>query len=166
MKSLLLRCFPSRLGALSHHHIPLLSVSLSLSLSLSRRRPHTPKAARCSLAFGPRLAVARYTLGCASGTELLSPLSRVRASSWSLLSLATPLATPRVQCCSLSSLEFEPRSEASDERLAVARHTLGLAAPRAQSCSLRSLDFEPRSDTRCRSLRPWVQCCVLRSLDF
>ena len=41
---------------------------------------------------------------------MLTQLSRASLRGW--MSLASSLATPRVQCCSLRSLEFEPRFEA------------------------------------------------------
>ena len=93
----------------------------------------------------PRLAVARHTLGYASGTQLLSRLSRARASMRGSLSLATPLATPREQCCSLGSLELEPGSEARYHSLHPRlSRVVPLAMPRLKRCPLSSLG--PRSE--------------------
>jgi len=138
-----------------------------------------------------KLAVALYTLGYASGTVLLSPLSRVRASFGISVSLATPLATPRVQCCSLRSLEFEALFETRCRslhpwlrlgysvalfslsssslvlRLAIARYTLGYASGTVllSPFSRVRASFRGSVSPATPLAAPRVQCCSLSSLD-
>ena len=85
------------------------------------------------------LAVARCTLGYASVETMFSQLSR--ASLRGSLSLAVPLALPRLKRCALSSLE--PRSEKASCRGSLSL-AVPLAMPRLKQCSLSSL--EPRSE--------------------
>ena len=90
-----------------------------------------------------RLAVARCTLSCASIEAMLFQL--FRASFIDSLSLAVPLAMPRLKRCSLSCLSFV-------QRIALARYTLDYASGETKLSQL----FRTYSEARCRSMHPWL----------
>ena len=122
-----------------------------------------------------RLAVARCTVGYASVEAMFSQLSR--ASFKGSLSLAVPLAMPRLKRCYVNSLELRSGArcrslclsrasfrESLDQRLAVACCALGYASVEAMFSQLFRDSFRGSLSLAVTLVIPRLKRCSLSSI--